>query len=377
MWFTTLLIKNLLRRKTRSILTCMGIAVAVGTTVALLGISDGFERSTIESFESRGVHIVVIQAGVPNQLSSKLDQGIKDRIATLPHVSNVACGLIEFLDVGGNPTMLQGWEVGSFLFDQLDVVEGRELQSEDGRATVLGRTLAANLNVKVGEAVEILEEPYKIVGIYESNNVYDNGSIIVPLEQMQKDLFLEQSVTGCSVVVEPTWTAKGNIEEVCAEINAITDANGRGLSARPTTDYVQGSMHIQIAHAMAWMTSVIAVIVGAVGMLNTMIMSVVERIREISILRAIGWKKWRVTGMILGEAVILSLLGAVFGAVVAVLLTRYLSTLPAASGLVSGRIAPIILAKGFLFALVVGVLGGSYPAYHATRLLPADGLRSE
>lgn len=136
-------------------------------------------------------------------------------------------------------------------------------------------------------------------------------------------------------------------------------------------------MHIRMAHSMAWMTSVIAVLVGGIGMLNTMIMSVVERIREISILRAIGWRKSRIMAMILGESMILSIAGGALGAVGAILLIGYLTTLPTVAGFMTGRIAPEVILKGFFLALAVGVLGGLFPAYRAAQLMPSDGLRSE
>ena len=97
----------------------------------------------------------------------------------------------------------------------------------------------------------------------------------------------------------------------------------------------------------------IAVVVGTIGTLNTMIMSVIERVREISILRAIGWRKSRVVRMIVGEAMIISVGGALAGAAAAAALTHWLSTHPAASSFMEGSIAPIVYGKGFLLALLV------------------------
>jgi putative ABC transport system permease protein len=132
-----------------------------------------------------------------------------------------------------------------------------------------------------------------------------------------------------------------------------------------------------MAHGMAWVTSIIAVVVGAVGTLNTMIMSVVERVREISILRAIGWRKSRVVRMIVGESLLISVVGAVVGALAAWALTRWLSTQPMASAFLEGSIAPTVFGKGFLLALLVGLIGGLYPAFRAAQLLPAEGLRHD
>jgi putative ABC transport system permease protein len=125
------------------------------------------------------------------------------------------------------------------------------------------------------------------------------------------------------------------------------------------------------------MTSAIALIIGAVGVLNTMIMSVLERTREIGILRAIGWRKIRVVRLILYESVLLSLLGAAVGIGAAVVLTRALTWWPVVNGLVRGDVAPAVIIQGFLIALAVGLIGGAYPAYRGAHLLPTEALRHE
>jgi len=132
-----------------------------------------------------------------------------------------------------------------------------------------------------------------------------------------------------------------------------------------------------MAQAMAWMTSVIALVIGAVGVLNTMIMSVFERTREIGILRAIGWRKTRVVRLILFESILLSIIGAVLGIVAAVLLTRALTWWPMVNGLIRGDVAPVVMIQGFFIALAVGLIGGAYPAYRGAQLLPTEALRHE
>jgi putative ABC transport system permease protein len=139
--------------------------------------------------------------------------------------------------------------------------------------------------------------------------------------------------------------------------------------------FVGSVSHIKVSRAMAWMTSGIALVIGAIGMLNTMAMAVHERIKEIGTLRAMGWKKGRVVQMILGESLLLSLIGAVCGSVYAVVITRYFSTFPATAGFVDGYIAPQFIALGFLMAIVVGVLGAAYPAWWGASLSPIEALR--
>ena len=359
--------RNLCRRKIRTSLTCVGLAIAVGTMVALLGISDGFERSTVESFEGRGVDIVVVADGVLDQLNSDLDERAADRIRALPGVQAVAPGLLELTEYPQDGTfisiLVQGWEPDSFLFDDLKVLDGRSIRADDGRVAMLGVHLAENIEKTVGDTITIQREPFHIVGIYRSFSVYENGAVALPLKELQDVMVRDGSVTGISVVLDKSGDRQIPVESVCRQINALTDEQGRllGLSAAATREYVSNAMHIRTAHAMAWLTSAIAVVVGAIGVLNTMIMSVTERVREISILRAIGWRRSRVVRMILGESLLLSLAGALLGSLGAVLLIKWLTTLPMASGFIGGEVAPVILVKGFVMALGVALIGGDFP----------------
>jgi putative ABC transport system permease protein len=383
MGFLSFLLKNLFRRKVRSALTSLGIAVAVGTMVALMGIADGLERSSVQSFSGRGVDLVVVAAGVPDQLNSDLDERLGEQIQHLPGVKKVTSGLLELVELQkGNNVMnvlIQGWKPDSFNFDDLEILSGRRLQASDHRAAMLGATLAKNLNKQVGGEVTIQGEEFKVIGTYQSFSVFDNGSAVVDLAELQALMARKNSVTGFSVILDHAPGRGADIEAVREQIKELKDERGRpaGLSALPTQEYVSSSMHIRVVHAMAWIVTAIAVIIGAIGMLNTMIMSVFERTREIGILRAIGWRKPRVVRMILGEAVLLSLTGAALGSLAAVALTRWLTTFPAASGFLEGKIAPLVVAEGMVMAVLVGLIGGLYPAIRAAQLLPTEALRHE
>ncbi len=384
MWFTTFLLKNLLRRKTRSLLTCFGVAVAVGTTVALLGLSDSFERGTLDALQARGIDIIVVEHGVLDQLSSDIQESASDKIRDLPGVVAAEPALVELIgyETAGGANMInvliQGWRPETFAFNDLEMIAGRTLTTEDDKAIILGATLAANVRKQPGDTFVLNGEELHVVGVYRSFTVFESGGAIAPLKTLQDMSFREGSVTGISIVLEHGAGAP-SADEVARQINELVDENGRtyNLSARPSKEYSEESMHIKMAHSMAWMTSVIAVLVGGIGMLNTMIMSVVERFREISILRAIGWRKSRIMAMILGESLVLSVTGGVLGALAAMLLIGYLTTLPSVAGFMTGRIAPEVIGKGFLLALGVGMLGGVFPAYRAAQLMPSDGLRSE
>lgn len=381
MHFITFLWKNLQRRTIRSALTASGVAIAVGAAVALLSVAEGFETSMAQSFSNKGTHIIVTSEGLINQLNSDLDQRIADQIRGVAGVKEVAPGLLEMLSyqVRGEavPLLVQGWPLNSFLMDTLKLTGGQGLTGR--KQVLLGAKLAQNLGKQVGDTIVLERQKFTIVGVFESTSFYDNGGVVMSLPDMQEMLVREGTVTGFSVIVDRADQDEKYISQVAERINALTNDEGLalGIAAMSTQEYAENAVLIRMAQSMAWVTSLIAVVVGAIGTLNTMVMSVVERIREIAILRAIGWRKSRVVAMIVGESLILSVLGAVVGIVAAFLFLKWLANNPAASNFVEGKFPPTVVLRGFLLALLVGLIGGLYPAYRATRMLPSEGMRHE
>jgi putative ABC transport system permease protein len=382
MWFSTFVLKNVFRRKVRSGLTGVGVAVAVGAVVALFNLSEGFERSFAELYEVRGIDIVVLQAGKTERLTSDLDQKLSDRLAEVPGVASVSYAVVDmvsFEDYGLIGVPVVGWPSGSMLYEALQIRQGRQLTSEDRRGVMLGSVLAKNLGKSVGDALELEGDTFQVVGLFQSFNIYENNTAVILLDTIQDLLNRRGRVSGFMIVASSDADKPRLVQRICDDIEALKTPLGRslGLAAMPTRDYTATTLQIRMARATAWMTSAIALVIGTVGMLNTMIMSVFERTKEIGILRAIGWKQRRVVGMILMESLTLSLTGAILGSAGAALLTHLLSRLPIASGYVQGNVAPGTVALGFAIAVLLGLLGGAYPAVRGARLLPTEALRHE
>jgi putative ABC transport system permease protein len=376
MRLVTLVYKNVSRRRIRSALTVSGMAVAVAAVVALVGIADGFQRSFLDLYQGHGVDIVVVRARVADRMTSDLDQSIGTRIAAIEGVDTVDPVLLDAIsleDSGLYGVVVQGLEPDNRFVRDQTLVEGRAFTPSDGRAVMLGQILARNLDKHAGDRVEIYQDEYfNVVGVYDRHNIFENGAMIVPLSQLQDLLGQRGQVTAFNVTLRKPKDA-ATIARVVGAIEGL----GLGVSAMATEEYVATDAKIQGVTAMAWSTSAIALVIGAIGMLNTMIVSVFERTSEIGILRAIGWRKSRIVRMILMESGLLSVAGAVFGTLLALLLTYVLSRVPAASGMVGARIAPQVVTQGFLIALLIGLLGALYPAYRAARLLPTVALRNE
>jgi putative ABC transport system permease protein len=382
MRFYQFILKNVLQRKARSTLTVTGVAVAVMAVVALVGIADGFERSFRDLYEKRGVDLLVVRAGSSEHLSSSIPQQVGEQIRRLPGVRAVSPGLMDvvsFPEANLNSVLLQGWAADSFLFDNLKMLSGRRVTTGDDKAVMLGMVLSQNLGKKTGDRLEIASQQFEVVGVFESFSHYENGSAVMLISALQTLMDRPNQVTGFQVVLEDTPDKNALIQRARREIEALPSPKGGiwGIAATPVEDYIRNTSQIRMAEAMAWMTAVIALLIGAIGVLNTMIMSVFERTREIGILRAIGWRKSRVVRLILYESLLFSIAGAVVGIVGAVVLTRSLSWWPMVSGLIKGDVAPKVMIEGFFIALAVGLLGGAYPAYRGAHLLPTEALRHE
>jgi putative ABC transport system permease protein len=376
MRLATLVYKNVTRRRIRSALTVSGMAVAVTAVVALVGIANGFQRSFLDLYKGHGVDIVVVRARVADRMTSELDQAIGARIGAIAGVAAVEPVLLDAIslqDQGLYGVVVQGLQPDAQLVREQTLVEGRALTPGDARAVMLGQILARNLDKHAGDRLEVYEgEIFDVVGVYDRHNIFENGAMIVPLAQLQDLLGQSDQVTAFNVTLGKEKDAAA-VRKVVAAIEGL----GVGVSAMATDDYVATDAKIQGATAMAWSTSAIALVIGAIGMLNTMIVSVFERTSEIGILRAIGWRKSRIVRMILLESGLLCLAGAVIGTLLALLLTYALSRLPASSGMVGAGVAPRVVAQGFVIAAMIGLLGALYPAYRAARLLPTVALRNE
>jgi putative ABC transport system permease protein len=267
--------------------------------------------------------------------------------------------------------LVNGWLPGSVLFRGINLVEGRALKEGDDRAVILGRVVAMTLEKKAGDSLQIAGVPFTVVGIFESNSWFENGSMIMPLHTLQQMMGKEGQVTGFLV------RAASTDSKFMADLRRRIESTLTGVAATPARDHVQSDTQIRLAKAMSWSTAAVALILGSVGMLNTMLMSIFERTREIGILRAVGWRRWRVLAMVLGEAMIIALMGTVLGMLLAVAGLRAITTAPTARGFINPNLPPEVLLIALAMGIGLSLLGGLYPAARAAALEPTEALRYE
>ncbi|OYP36660.1 ABC transporter permease [Rhodopirellula sp. MGV] len=374
MRFHTLVFRNLSRKFTRTALTLIALSVAVASVVALRGIAKGFTRSFADIYRTHAVDIVVSRQGTADRLSSSVGEDAIQKIAALSHVNRAAGVLLETLSleeqqVFGIPTM--GIETGNWLRDDYDWIAKATAIDPNAKQLSLGSNLANRVGLSAGQTTMIFEEPFFVAGVFESRSVWENGSMIMPLDQLQRLTDRTGQVTYINVVLDSDVNSS-QADDVVVAIESIDDR----LHALPTEQFVGSDTRMKLASAMAWMTSVISLAIGAIGTLNTMMTSVLERTREIGVLRAVGWPRGRIVRMILAEAFALSLLATAIGSLLAYAACAGLSQHPAASGILVPTIDTATYLEGGLLAVLIGLTGAIIPAFRAASVSPTLALGS-
>ncbi|HEY5310955.1 MAG TPA: ABC transporter permease [Pirellulales bacterium] len=378
-----LVVQNLWQRRARSLLTCLGIALAVATTLALVGFSSGLERSTVEAYEGREIDVIIARSGVTQRLTSSLDEHIGEIVRQIQGVRAVNPSQTDMVSFGEGSLVgvpVHGWPAAGFAMQTLSIASGRRLQPKDHDCVMLGQSLAATLNKTVGDEIEIELHKFRVVGIYAGLNVYDNMTAVTLLPDLQALMDRPGQVTEFQLTLDKQVARdKYAVDNIRKQIESLHDEQGRrlGLAAMPARQFVEGSTEAGLARGMAWGTSILALLIGSFGLLNTMLMSVLERVQEIGILKALGWRTIGIAKMILLEALTLSLLGAIIGAAAGIVLMRVLSTTSLLGGLLEPNLSPTTIAAGVAMALCIGALGGLYPAIRAAKLSVVEALRYE
>jgi putative ABC transport system permease protein len=241
---------------------------------------------------------------------------------------------------------------------------------------MLGELLAGSLNKKVGDSIDLQGGSFTVVGIFRSQSALEAGAIIMPIDQMQSLSGMSGKVTAYHVQLKPAPPGVSPDQWRQQAEDAVASALP-GLRAVPAAERAANNQLVILAHAAAWGTSLIALLVAALGIANTMAMSVFERTKEIGVLRAMGWSRWRVMTLILMEAAALGVAGGVVGVALGWGALHILGMLPQTASIVSSTLPLRTLLDGLVMAILVGVAAGSIPAWRGAQLSPVEALRHE
>ena len=366
MTFFNVVTRSLKRRPVRTGLTLLGISFGIAAVVALLGLSRGLVSSWTAGLKERGTDIVV--HNMAGSLTPKpFPASTRDRIANLPGVAGTCTILVDLKSIESAELMIvSGREWGCFAWDDLKLVSGRLPADANERALVLGVTAAEILKKKVGDTVQLEADELKVVGIVNGGAFVENGSLVISLPVMQQTTGNLNQISAIDVRVTPGT----DIRKLCAEINRVLPET----RADPADEHIASSEGYRIINAMSWGTSLLAVLVGVLGVTNTMLMSVFERKQEIAILLALGWKRTRIVRMILLESAVIGFLGGIIGVLLGIAAVNVLKMAPAIRGMLEPDLRTTLMLEAVAIAVFVGVLSGLYPAWRSSRVAPSLAL---
>lgn len=383
MSFFTLMIKNPFRNRTRATLAIIGIAIGIATIVALGMVTGGLQSSTQSTLKAGSAEITVTKIGSGNFGSSggamdeslvtdlKNTNGVKDTAGILRVNSNVSTssGGSGFGSMSG--FLVNGIDSSKLALVGINSVNGTIFTNGSSNEIIIGKTVAQNLNKTVGSTIDIYGTEFEVTGIFESGNfIYDIGAFtsLSTLQNLTNN-------TGKVSYIQVKVNDNANASQVS---KTIQDERPNDLSATTAVDQANRiNQSLGMIDTASWAISLLAIVIGGVGVINTMIMSVFERTREIGVLKAVGWKDRRILGMILGESIILTLVAAVVGIILGIVAVEIIFKLFITSQSFEAVLTMDTLLKAFGVALLVGIVGGLYPAYRASRLAPTEALRYE
>jgi len=370
---------NLRNRPGRSLLTLVGISVAVSAGAAIFAVVRGFECDLIDKYEVRGTQMIVSGATKRRPLPMLIDEAIGHALTSLPGVVTVAGALYEMGSVEGQtPLTLLGWPRGSYLWNHLSFPPEHNSSVEGMGTTIyLGTVAARYLKKSPGDTLgmetgEKSTRDLTVGGVFTSSVVVENAAGVMSLAQLQSLLGCVGKVNYFNLQLDPALS----IEQVIALQEKIRHLHPE-LGVMRADEIAANNPGLQAARALGVATSIVALATATLGLTNTLLASVFERSKEISLLMALGWSRSRVVWMILMESVFLALAGAVLGLMVAWGGTFLFANV----GMFQGRLVSefgldLVLVTLFI-AAVAGVLAGLYPALQISRQEPAQALREE
>ncbi len=371
MTFIALILKNIIRQRTRTFLTVLGISLGITTVVALGVVTESLKASSSQILKLGGADFMVAQEGAADLSFSILPEDHVPAIASVEGVAGTEGVLFHIARVGSNPYFFL---VGR----QREGVAANPPQFSDGGLwtegamdqVVLGVNAAKDLGAGVGDRVTIEKREFAVSGIYKTGRLYEDGGGYAPLPVVQQ-------IAGKSGVVTAVFIHLAPGADPAAVGRAIEDTVPGAASIVGIGDYSKVDQGVQMLDAANLAISVLAVGIGAIGVMNTMVMSVFERTREIGILRAVGWSGRRILRMILSESLVLCFIAAAVGSALGVLATRAILLIDTVRTLLEPQYSVDIFVRALVVAVAVALAGAAYPAFRAVRLTPMEALRYE
>ena len=385
--------KNLLRKRTRTILTIFGIALSAWVLASLLGFNKGYEASLSRDIDNMGFQVLLTAKGCPYEAATLMLKGgtgmrymsedVVRQVVREPEVDRVTPMLMQAIfdpnkgESGGIAAYL-GVDPVTFpkMKSFLEFRQGRWFTDPNAMEAVMGYEAAELEQREAGDILLIPEKDIelKVVGVLKRTGTQDDGTIFMPIRTVQTLFNKPGELTGLGIKVKQ----EADIVAFEEKLYGLPDVQVVSLA-----QVKQTIMNlVTTARIMVFSIAVIAVLIAMVGVINTILMSVFERYQEIGILKSIGAMPWDIFKLIWIETVILCFLGGVAGTAMAfglskiteVLIRNLLPYAPTGSLI---QLDFRLVAMTMVAVMIIGVVSGMYPAWKAARIRPLESIRSE
>ncbi len=385
-------VSNIKHRKLRSWLTIIGIIIGVAAILSLITISRSLESTLEAQFEQFGANRILIS---PKgfQGPGTVSEGLTTNdLETVEHISGfkyVVPWVFVSTEVKYNDevgfTLINGIPADIFEEFSLDsgaeLREGRFLEEGDKFEAVVGSSVVEDMfedKLGIGSDIEIEGQEFEIVGIYkETGNSQDDSQVSIPLETAREIFNKPDDVDGIVAQVRSADDIPKLQEEIEKKLERDRDdTNFQVVTATQILEQLNEVLGI-IQFVLVGIAA-ISLVVGGVGIMNSMYTSVLERTKEVGIMKSIGARNSDIFQIFLIESGLMGFVGGFFGTALGTIIAIIVGKFATNSGfLLNIKIEPLVLVFGLLFAFVVGVLSGVLPAMQAAKLKPTEALRYE
>jgi putative ABC transport system permease protein len=362
-------LRNLLRRKVRTLFAVLQIAVAIAAFVSIVGVTQGLRAQFYRISQVFAFDLILQTRGAASPIFSGVTDPEVEAARKVPNRSQ--------------PVTMLALEPGSELLRRYRIVAGRGLAPEDQNVVVIGDIMAQEMKLGVGSRIGIQGgESFEVVGLFEppvKDVPFLAGQAILPLGYHRKMHGVPANLLVAHMAPGRTASGPDEVREGLAKCKAVAPALDAALprkQARTIEDFLDSFKQAELIDSFALAISFLAALVSAIGVTNTMLMSVFDRTREIGLLRAIGWSRARIIAMVEVEGLLLAIAGGLLGLPIGLVLIQ-MSKLLIQLGWLSVTLDPPLYAQAVGFAALIGVLGALYPAWRAAQLQPTEALRYE
>lgn len=370
-----MIIKNLLRRKIRTLLTIVGISIGVAAIIGLGAMADSLETGYGAMLLGSKADLVLSQPDSFDISYSSVDESIGEELANMPEVSAISGMLQGWSQTEGEPFFFVfGYPSDSFVLDRFQIIDGVGLDSHEartvrGKPVLLGSAASELLKKSPGDIIYLTNNAFRVVGIYETGDAFEDSAAVLSLIDAQELVGKPRQVSVFYMQLKDPSLRERFVSRV--------ERKWPDYSLSGIDEFASEQTMADMLRGYVWAIGGLAIIIGGVGMMNAQLMAIFERTREIGVLRAVGWSSKRVLWMILGETLIVSLSGGLLGLLIGWLLLYLLSTNTVLLGLATATISTSLIIQAAIVVMILGLIGGLYPAWRASRLQPVEALRYE